>query len=73
MYKRQPVGSPAHSITTNHNATVLTICRSEQLESAMSESTLRKYGDVEGKHEGEEAIPDNSAAEEAPGAEIEQQ
>ena len=41
------------------------ICRSEQLESAISESTPKQDADVESKHEGEiEAMPDDSAAKE---------
>ena len=60
-------GDPAHSVSTHYAAAVPTIyiCRSEQLESAISESTPKQDADVESKHEGEiEAMPDDSAAKE---------
>ena len=69
-HARIRICDPPHSVSANHAATMPT-CRSEQLESNISESIPKKGADVESKEE--EDMPNDSAAKQPADIEEEQQ
>ena len=66
------IGDPPHSISANHAAAVST-CRSEQLESKISESVPKKGADFESKKEEEEDIPNDIVAKQPADIKIKKQ